>query len=204
MLDKIVEDLENEEEEEDKLHQPNVTHFDKPTSVTFGGSGGDSATRIPNSDGCFSEQQSTKTISDSNPVPSTTVSSKRPKDTNIMEEKLTRNGGKVVDAHSGKMQHMWSQTRDEVIVSILVPAGTSATDLHVKYIAEENTKVELKGIGRPSLSVVLAGKSLLKGRLAYKIWFEDEEDEYEVDWDLEDFDTSHRCIKVTKEIASFI
>ncbi len=183
MLDGIVADLENEEE--DELPQPKVTHFNEPMSVTFGGSGGgDSTTRIPNSDGCFSEQQSTKT-----------VSPKRPKDTKIIEE-LTLNGGKAVDAHSGEIQRMWSQTRDEVIISILVPARICAADLHIKFIPEDTNMVELMGTAKPILSVVLAGKPLLKGKLAYFVQVQEEDDEYDVDWNLEDFDASHRCIKV--------
>ncbi len=197
MLDRMVADLEDEEEEEDELAQPNVTRFDEPISVTFGG--GASATPIPNSDDCHSEQplEAIPECDILNPVPCKPASSKPQRANNIMEE-LTRNGGKVADAHSGEIQRLWSQNRDEVIVSVLVPAGTSAAELDVKFISEDNNITQLKGTARPTLRVVLAGKPLLKGRLAYDIHVQDEDDEDDVDWNLEDFDASHRCIKVRR------
>ncbi len=190
MLDRMVADLEDEEEE-DELAQPNVTRFNELMSVTFGG--GASAAPIPNSDDCYSEPE--RDILN-HPVPSKPVSPKPQRANTIMEE-LTRNGGKVVDEHSGEIQRLWSQTRDEVIVSVLVPAGTSAAELDVKLlISEDDNIMQLKGTVRPTLSVVLAGKPLLKGRLAYDIHVQDEDDEGDIDWNLEDFDNGHRFIKV--------
>ncbi len=179
MLDGIDSDLEDEEEK-DEARKPKVTHFDKPTSVTFGGRGSSDSVppRIPSSDGCFSWQQSTDTVSP-----------------RIVEE-LTRNGGKSVNPNTGEIERMWSQTRDEVVISILVPARTLAADFQVKFISEDTNMIQMMGSARPTLSVKFKGKPLLKRRLAHYIQVEDEEEEINVDWYLEDFDASHRCLKV--------
>ncbi len=200
LLDRMVADL--EDEEEDAHAQPSVTRFDEPMSVTFGGSSA-STTRIPNSDDCQSEQplKAIPEFDHSNPVPS----KQPPRATTNLMYKLTYNGGKVVDAHSGELQRLWSQTRDEVILSVMVPAGTSATELDVTFISEDNNNItQLKGTARPTLSVVLSGKPLLKGRLAYDILVQADGEHDDVDWNLEDFDASHRCVKVRSYIFSSI
>jgi hypothetical protein len=132
---------------------------------------------------------------------------------------FTKNGGRDVTGvdvagvgtspASGGDGYLWSQERDEVVISVIVPPGTKAKDVAVRC-----TKTSLEvAVAVVSKGGVHCGQSLLSGDLAHPIDPEPREDDEDVDamdvgggrvfgdWELTDFEPhslgGRRAVRVT-------
>ena len=91
-----------------------------------------------------------------------------------LEAKLTKNGGR--DAG-----YLWSQERDEVIISVIAPPKTKAKDIAVVVDAQTMFVALTGGGGGGGGGAV--GQVLLKGELAHPIAPEPRDDD-EMDYDV--------------------
>ncbi|CAM9688031.1 unnamed protein product [Ectocarpus sp. 12 AP-2014] len=143
--------------DDDNGNNPEVTTFDQPQSVTFGGTSAsqaaegwdgasdDSGTHpdtTPSSSGVVAPADgSTGAVAAAATGTAPTPKLKPP----MSDERLTENGAAVRgDANGGRqaLQYVWRQARAEVVVVVPVPAGTRAGDVEVSLRAKPETIAE--------------------------------------------------------------
>lgn len=208
--DKMANEMSDSDEEAG--NHPEVTTFDEPQSVTFGGTP-DSHAREgrddtnPNVAAPIDGSAGAATAAAAGKMASTTP---RPKtETPINDEQLAENGAAVcrnADGGGRVLRYVWRQARAEVTVVVPVPAGTRAGDVEVSLSAKPETitegvadliRVSIKaaspgGDGRAgSAGANAAGQegaelSLLEGELAFQAKL-DVEGKGGVDWELKDY-----------------
>ncbi|CAN0138130.1 unnamed protein product [Ectocarpus sp. 13 AM-2016] len=181
--------------DDDNGNNPEVTTFDQPQSVTFGGTSASQAAEgwdgtsddsgahpetTPSSSGVVAPADgSTGAV-----AAAATGSAPRPKVKPPMsDERLTENGAAVRgDANGGRqaLQYVWRQARAEVVVVVPVPAGTHAGDVEVSLRAKPETIAE---------GVADLIRVAVKGELAFQAKL-GAEDEGEVEWELKDYPAS--------------
>ncbi|CAM9573281.1 unnamed protein product [Ectocarpus fasciculatus] len=143
--------------DDDNGNNPEVTTFDQPQSVTFGGTSASQA-----AEGWDGASDDSSAHPETAPPPSgvaapvdgssgavgaaATGTAPRPKVQSPMsDEELTENGAAVRgDANGGRqtLQYVWRQARAEVVVVVPVPAGTRAGDVEVSLRAKPETIAE--------------------------------------------------------------
>lgn len=211
--DKMANEM-SDSDDEDGNH-PEVTTFDEPQSVTFGGTPESHA-----NDG--RDDQSNTDPNVAAPIDgsagaaaaagNTAAAAPRPKiQTPINDEQLAENGAVVwgnADGGERALHYVWRQTRAEVTVVVPVPPGTRAGDVEVSLSAKPETiaegvadllRVSVKaarasgdGSSASGAGATAAGqqgaqvKSVLEGELAFQAKL-DTEGEGEVDWELKDY-----------------
>ena len=200
--------------DDDDGNQPEVTTFDEPQSVTFGGApdsqanegrGGPGDTDYPSNiaapiDGSAGGAGAAATAGN------TATAAPRPKiEAPINDEQLAENGSKVwcnVDGGGLVLRHVWRQARAEVTVVVPVPPGTRAGDVEVSLSAKPETIAEgVAELLRVSMKAAVTGgdeganaagqkgagiRTLLEGELAFQAKL-NADGEGEVDWELKDY-----------------
>ncbi|CAM9416279.1 unnamed protein product [Ectocarpus sp. 4 AP-2014] len=176
--------------DDDNGNNPEVTTFDQPQSVTFGGTSASQA-----AEGWNGASDDSGTLPETTPSSSgvaapadgsteavaaaATGTAPRPKVVPLMsDERLTENGAAVRgDANGGRqaLLYVWRQARAEVVVVVPVPAGTRAGDVEVSLRAKPETIAE----GVADL-IRVAVKLAFQAKLGA-------EDEGEVEWELKDY-----------------
>lgn len=189
--DKMASEM-SDSEDEDGNQNPQVTTFDTPQSVTFGGAadsqsgpGQDDSGNHP--DGLPPHSSIATSAEASSSATST--------EARITDEQLSRNGAVIRREGGDQVGHVWRQTRDEVVVVIPAPRGTCAGDVKVSLRAKPETvaegvadlmKVSLKR-RRDDGANAQEGQVeevLLEGELAFQAKLDEEGD---VDWEVKDF-----------------
>ncbi|CAM9697518.1 unnamed protein product [Ectocarpus sp. 12 AP-2014] len=172
--------------DDDSGNNPEVTTFDQPQSVTFGGTSVSQAAE--GWDGASDDSGAHRNTNPSSsgvtaPADGSTGAvaaaaagtAPRPKVKPPMsDERLTENGAAVRgDANGGReaLRYVWRQARAEVVVVVPVPAETRAGDVEVSLRAKPETIAE----GVADL-IRLAFQAKLGA-----------EDEGEVEWELKDY-----------------
>lgn len=197
---------------DDDNNGPEVTTFDEPQSVTFGGTpaskttegwgdtsqtnsappppainglavDGKNATVDPASvSGCETSGAGNSTAP--RPIPAPTI---------IDDAGLTENGAAVHLEPNGRLSHVWRQTKTEATFVVPVPPGTRAGDIGVSLRAKSDTiaegvadlvKVSIKAKGGSEGQQEAVVEVLLEGELAFQAKLDGEGD---VDWELKDF-----------------
>jgi len=165
-----VSDSEDEENDEEDMamaledpqevghpQKPRVTKLEGPTSVTIGAHG--------------ERANHTK--------PPGSSSGAEPGTSGVdLEAQMTRNGSREGD------RYMWSQTKEECLLSVIVPPGTKARDISIKF-----TNCDFKTHG--TLEVGVAGSPILTGTLGYGI---DKEEGDDIEWEIKDFEPEGRRV----------
>lgn len=148
--DKMANEMSDSDEEND--NRPEVTTFDEPQSVTFGGtpasqtSGGSDGpgTHSSSSDAAAPIDGSAEAAATAAGAAATTAP--RPKvQAPVTDEQLTQNGAAVYRTVSGGrrvLHYVWRQARAEVTVVVPVPPGTRAADVQVSLTAKPETIAE--------------------------------------------------------------
>lgn len=209
--DKMANEMSDSDEENG--NNPEVTTFDEPQSVTFGGT---------------PDSQDDPSGTDPNPSPSnvaapidgstgaaaavaagnTATAAPRPKiEKPITDEQLAENGAAVCKANGGGrvLHYVWRQARGEVTVVVPVPPGTRAGDVEVSLSAKPETITEgFADLLRVSIKATRSGAdgsgaganaagqkgaellTLLEGELAFQAKL-GAEGEGDVDWELKDY-----------------
>ncbi|CAM9724154.1 unnamed protein product [Ectocarpus sp. 8 AP-2014] len=143
--------------DDDNGNNPEVTTFNQPQSVTFGGTSASQAAEgwdgtsddsgahrdtTPSSSGVAAPADgSTGAVAAAATVTAPGPKAKPP----MSDERLTENGAAVRgDANGGRqaLQYVWRQARAEVVVVVPVPAGTRAGDVEVSLRAKPETIAE--------------------------------------------------------------
>lgn len=202
--DRWAEDVSDSEEEEDPRGEPVVTRFDGPAKVTFGkgetvaevgaptpgrttapatstatrhqATTADSPVEITevSSDGVEPNAAPLSAQSGSNSASSLASSAKSSSSTVGGAAKspgYTQNGGIAAT-------HYWSQTKDECVVHLFVPAGTRGRDVTVK-LTDTTLTVKVVNKAEPGSPPLMFG-----GRLAHEVKAPAEADD--IDWDIVD------------------
>ncbi|CAB1114645.1 unnamed protein product [Ectocarpus sp. CCAP 1310/34] len=143
--------------DDDNGNNPEVTTFDQPQSVTFGGTSASQAAEgwdgasddsgahpdtTPSSSGVAAPADGSTGAVAAAATGTTPTPQVKPL---ISDERLTENGAAVRgDANAGRqaLQYVWRQTRAEVVVVVPVPAGTRAGDVEVSLRAKPETIAE--------------------------------------------------------------
>lgn len=102
-----------------------------------------------------------------------------PADGSVQPSKLVRNGGRT-------QRYMWSQEKQEVSVSVLAPAGTSAKAV-VVVLSEQQLKVGLAGGAKQTTAAPKGAAEctwLISGQLYHPV--EAPEDPTDIDWEIRD------------------
>lgn len=101
-----------------------------------------------------------------------------------LQERWTKNGARVAD------RYMWSQTKSECLLSVLVPAGTKAKDVQLALHEPSESRQTQR------LEVAVNGQQIIDAPLAYAV-VRDEDDE-DQDWELKDFEPgSNRVLQLS-------
>ena len=211
--DKMANEMSDSDEENG--NHPEVTTFDEPQSVTFGGppdshasegrddpGNADVAAPIDGSAGAAAAAVAAGSTATAAPGPKVQAP--------INNEQLAENGAAVWgDAGGGGrvLQYVWRQARAEVTVVVPVPPGTRARDVEVSLSAKPETiaegvadliRVSVKAAGADGGDGSSAGAAgqmsgagllspLLEGELAFQAKLDAQEAEGQVDWELKDY-----------------
>lgn len=205
--DKMANEM-SDSDDDNATDAPQVTTFDEPQSVTFGGTKAsqaaegwdDSASARPGSpaaptDGSGLEPGAAAAVAtgERGSGPETAAAAPVPKTVNqATDTQLAESGAVVRDDTSGRLSHVWRQTRGEVTVVVPAPPDTRAADVEVSSGVKPETVAEgvadllrvavktRKGCEADGGGVLL----LLEGELAFQAKLDGEGD---VDWELKDF-----------------
>ena len=170
-------DSSSDEDEDDMRPEPHVTRLDSGTRVSFSPNG-------------VSFQPSASSSSSGTSSSVTPASSSSTAEDVVLKRKLelTRNGGE-------ESTHLWSQTREDVHVSIFVPKDTRGRDIKVVLVPHG----ELSSGRKPHMTVSVRGSVVVDDDVAFP--FSDDEDDLDDCYELQDFDETRRvCIVELKKV----
>jgi len=102
-----------------------------------------------------------------------------------LQQRWTENGARVGD------RYMWSQTKSECLLSILVPAGTKAKDVLLALHEPSDESCQTQRLEVTAAS----GQQIINSPLAYAVEKNDDEDEG-LDWELKDFEPGCRVLQL--------
>lgn len=210
--DKMANEMSDSDEENG--NHPEVTTFDEPQSVTFGGTPDSQANEGRDGPGDTDSPSGVAAPIDGSAggagaaaaAGNTAAAAPRPKvQAPINDDQLAENGSAVWrnTEDGGRVLHyVWRQARAEVTVVVPVPSGTRAGDVEVSLSAKPETIAEgVAELLRVSVKAARTGgdpganaagqkgaelQSLLEGELAFQAKL-DAEGEGEVDWELKDY-----------------
>ena len=169
-------------EDEDDAPQPRVTRLDAPSSVTFGGKGGEiSATAKPPS---------------ASPLPSSKESPKSKTAKTTVQSSWTDHGGLLrAKSNSGEERNLyWSQDRYSVTLRLELGKGEKVKSVVVDGILPYADRWSAVGSTKVKLICKSGQEVLLEGELPHAVHLAEED--LAVDWSVED-EQMHRFLVVT-------
>lgn len=169
-------------EDEDDVPQPRVTRLDAPSSVTFGGKGGEiSAAAKPPS---------------ASPIPSPTETPKSTPAKNSVPSSWTDHGGLLrAQSNTDKERKLyWSQDRNSVTLRLELGPREKVKSVVVEGILPYADRWSAVGSSKAKLVCKSGEEVLLKGELPHAVHLAEED--LATDWSVED-EQMHRFLVVT-------